>query len=276
MRIATILFMALCLSSYAQPNCQAFLYKGDTIKYKACIEAEKSDKYYQFAKEFQQILDQALSIDPTFAYAYREKSTAYLKSGDFITWKQLIDKAVEYDPEGQLGYRGWCRYQFFRDYKGAIRDIELLDNLVDYDIGNSINGDYHLHIARALCYKAIGNSDTAIHIIENQLADSNYFVGLYDYLHLGVLYLEKGKYENAINALNQQQTYNDIAENQYYLALALKAQGNMDGYIMHLQSAQNKYLQEYRMFDPYTEMADKIYMKDIDKELKQADIQANP
>ena len=70
---------------YSQPNCNAYLYKGDTLQYKACIEAEKTEKLYQFQREFQETLDNSIKICPNFAYAYREKSTAYLKSGDFLT-----------------------------------------------------------------------------------------------------------------------------------------------------------------------------------------------
>ena len=102
------------------------------MQYKACKLVENiDDKYYQFSREFQEIYDKAIEICPYFAYGYREKSVAYLKSGDFITWKELMDKAVKYDEKGNLGYRGWCKYQFFKDYYGAIEDFETLEKLVN-------------------------------------------------------------------------------------------------------------------------------------------------
>ena len=79
--------------------CYNFDFLKKEEKYKdftfACIEAEKTEKLYQFQREFQETLDNSIKICPNFAYAYREKSTAYLKSGDFLTWKKLIDKAVD-------------------------------------------------------------------------------------------------------------------------------------------------------------------------------------
>jgi hypothetical protein len=78
-------------------NCNAFLYQKDTLQYQACLIAEDAYQYYQYSREYQEILDKAIEKCPHFSYAYRNKSTAYLKSGDFITWKYLIDKAVEYD-----------------------------------------------------------------------------------------------------------------------------------------------------------------------------------
>lgn len=264
------LFISLALTSAltAQPNCEAFKYLGDEKRYKACKAAEKRAGHYQFSKEYQMALDEALEIDSTFAFAYRAKSTAYLKSGDFITWKKLIDKAVLYDPTGNLFYRASCRYQFFRDYAGTIADIELLDSLVDYDIGHSQNGDYHLHILRALSYKALGQKEKAIQIIRTQLQDSQHFPGVYDYLHLGVLFLETGAIESAIEALKKQADFNDLAENRFYLALAYKQQGNTTAYQEHLQFAREQYLAGFHMHDPYVSKMDEIFLSKILEEIQ--------
>ena len=135
-----ITLMVLPLSGGAQ-NCNAFLYAKDTLQYEACVIAEERDGHYQYSREFQEALDKAIEKCPYFSYAYLHKSVAYLKSGDFVTWKTLIDKAVELNTKENLGYRGWCRYQFFRDYRGAIVDIELLDSLISYDIGHSAGGE---------------------------------------------------------------------------------------------------------------------------------------
>lgn len=252
----------------AQPNCEAYKYQGDDLKYRACKVAEKRAGHYQFSRAYQEALDEALAIDSTFAYAYKVKSTAYLKSGDFITWKELIDLAVKYDPEGELFYRASCRYQFFRDYQGAIDDIELLDSLVDYDIGYSQNGDYHLNIIKGLSYKGIGNPNRALEILEEQLSDSTHYTGIYDYLHLGVLYLESGNYQKALEAFRRQESVNDIAENRYYSALAYKARGNKEKWRENIELAKAKYEARERMFDPYTEKIDQIFLADILAEIQ--------
>ncbi|WP_188442151.1 tetratricopeptide repeat protein [Planktosalinus lacus] len=267
-----IFILAVFLSSsmaFTQ-NCEAYKYYGDTLKYKACNKAKEAAGHYQFSKEYQIALDESLEIDPTFDHAYFAKSIAYLKSGDFVTWKRLIDQAVQYNPKEHLGYRGWCRYQFFRDYKGAIRDIEKLDRLVDYDIGQSQNGTYHLNIAKGLCYKAIGEKDKAIEIIEKQikLNEEENFVGAYDYVHLGVLYLETGKFEKAIETFKKQTHYNELAENQYYLALTHQKLGNKNESLACLKKAKELYIGKRRMFDTYSNPMDKIYLEDIENKLK--------
>ena len=253
---------------YAQSNCDIYRRSGDMKKYDACKKSESAGRHYQFSREFMEIQDQALAIDPTYAAAYKAKSTAYLKSGDFITWKILIDQAVEYDPKNTLGYRGWCRYQFFRDYKGAIADIEQLEKILGYDIGLSTNGDYHLKVAKALCYKGLGQKDKALEILENYLSANPDFIGLYDYMHLGVLYLELGKTEEAIVAFERQAMEFSHAESEYYWAMACKSLGQREACRQHLEEAKAKYLAYKYHLDPYTAAMDRIYLADIDTELE--------
>ncbi|UZD23380.1 hypothetical protein PBT90_08275 [Algoriphagus halophytocola] len=268
--IVTLLVISAFGKIHAQQNCNSYLYNGDSLKYEACLVTERLAGLYQFSKEFQEVLDEALAIDSTYDYAYRAKSVGYLKSGDFLTWKKLIDKAVLYNPVGNLGYRGWCRYQFFGDYEGAIEDIERLDSLINYDIGTSANGDYHLQIARALSYKALGHRAKAIEIIETQLADAEHFVGKYDYLHLGVLYLENDECEKALDLFTKQEKENDLAENQYYIAMVYRELNHRGEYIAHLEKAIDMYKQGRIMLDGYTHIADKVYLSEIETELKKA------
>ncbi len=269
MKVTCLVLLFLPLYLQGQPNCNAFLYAGDSLQYKACKVIEDIDKkYYQFSREYQQAMDEALQICPYFAYAYREKSTAYVKSGDFLTWKKLIDKAVSYAPLQYLGIRASLRYKFFADYAGAIEDIQQLDSLASYDIGSSNNGDYHLNVLKALCHKQLNKKQTAIATLEGQLAKSSHMIGAYDYLHLGVLYLETHQYLKAADTFIKQEKVNNLAENQYYLALVYKQQGERDKINHHLQEAKRLFLTGYRMRDPYNTMLDAIFLENIETELE--------
>ncbi len=258
----TILIALSPFFIYGQ-NCNVFLYQRDTAQYQACMLLQENNIYYQYSREYQELMDSALSICPEFSYAYRHKSVAYLKSGDFITWKKLIDKSVELLPKENLGYRGWCRYQFFRDYEGAIKDFELLEKISSDHLGYSAGGEYHLTIAKALCYKALENFHKAKEIIENKLNESAYDPGLYDYLHLGVLELNLNEPRRAISCFLKQTELYDMAENRFYLALAYKELGTHNKYVENMALAKEKYLENMRMSDPYTEMEDQIYLSDI-------------
>jgi tetratricopeptide (TPR) repeat protein len=264
-----LLFLCFCLPflAIAQPNCEVFLFNKDTLQYKACKMSEVIDgKYYQFSREFHEAFDSTLQICPYFAYAYREKSVAYLKSGDFLNWKKLIDKAVQYDPQGNLGYRGWCRYQFFRDYKGAISDFEQLETTITTDIGYSADGEYQLAIAKGMCYSALNQKEKAIEIFEKQLKAEGYSVRLYDYYQLGVTYFEVKDYENALKCLEKQSTINEFAENEYYKAKIHKTLNHPTEYQKHKQLALNLYQEKRRLFDSYTHHSNKVFYETMQKD----------
>lgn len=263
-----ILFLISFQILLSQDNCNVFKWAGDSCRYEACIYLEKAPSYFQLKREYHEIKDKALEICPEYAIVYKHKSTAYLKTGDFIGWKKLIDKAVELNPKENLDYRGWCRFQFFRDYKGAIEDIEELERLMNgHDIGHCQNGYYHLVIAKGLCYKMIGEKEKALSIIREQIEKDPSAVGLYDYLHLGVLYLEKGDPENAVTAFRKQIEVNDLAEGRYYLSMAYKQLNKIEDYKKHLLKAESLYKSGLYMFDVYTHQVDKIFLADITEEL---------
>ncbi len=264
-----ILFFAFVLMSsalYAPPNCE--IYRNDEKCYESCNEAMMAIRYRQGSFQSQKHFEKSIQLCPTFAYSYMEKAVPYLKRGLFIEWKEMIDKAVELEPEEYLGYRGWCRIQFLRDYEGAIRDIEKLKSLVNYDIGHCQTGDYHLNIALALCYKELGNLNMARELILNQLGAENYSEALYDYYHLGVLEYEAGNYEKAIIYLDRQIEVNDyMGETYYFKALVNKVLNQNDQYLQNLQKAESYYRSGKNRIDTYTETVDKIYLSDILEEL---------
>jgi len=253
---------------FAQKNCNVYKGEGDVCSYKACVFLQEAPSYFQLRREYHEIHDKAIEICPEYGDAYRAKSVAYLKTGDFITWKRLMDRAVELHPVENLGYRGWSHFQFFRDYESAIADIEKLARLTDQNIGYSQNGMYHLNIAKALCYKMIGEKKKAIAIIEDQIQADGDKIGLYDYLHLGVLFLEMEQFKKAENALLCQLEEYDCAENRYYLALVYKALKHSNSYFENIHLARSLYEKNRIMTDPYTHQIDKIYQRDINAELQ--------
>lgn len=265
--LLTLLAIVVVGRLYAQPNCNVYKMENNEPCYEACIIATSSTGS-QGSRVSQEDFDKALALCPTFAYAYFEKAVPYLKRGDFIGWKPLIDQAVNLSPSEYLGYRGWCRYQFVRDFEGAIADFDALEKIVGRSIGYAINGDYHLLVAKALCYKGLGDKAMAIKIIEDHVAASDYSEFPYDYFHLGVLKLEVGEIEEAISHLNKSLQYNpQLAETYYYLGLCFEKQGKIDEANRHLQKALGLYEKGSGRFDPYTTPMDKVFRVDIENAL---------
>jgi tetratricopeptide (TPR) repeat protein len=264
------LLASLGLVAYAEPNCNIYKMENNMPCYEACVLATTGGGA-QGSRKSQEKFDKAIEQCPTLDYAYMEKSVPYLKRGDFVTWKKLIDKAVALNTTLHLGYRGWCRYQFLRDYRGAIKDFEKLDTLFPHDIGYSQNGDYQLTIVKALCYSAIGEKDKAIAIIEAQLGKKGYSPMVYDYLHLGVLKMETEDIAGSIESLAKSIALNDyLAEPYYYLGLIYKSKNLKADYKSSMEKAKAYYLKGYKRFDPYTHPMHKVYLSDIERELTSA------
>ncbi len=247
----------------AQPNC--LVYQQDAFCYEACLEAEIAVSYSQGSKKSQEHFNNSINLCSTFDYSYFEKSVPFAKRGLIEEWYHLINKAVELEPNKHLGWRAWYHYFFLRNYSATLEDIEKLELLRADDIGETGDGRYHLKIIKGLCYKGLGNLDEAISIIEAQVSDKQFFVGAYDYLHLGSLYLDKRKYLKSIGLFDKQLEYNPVAEASYYKGLAFVELGDLNKATQSFNRAIKYYDDGYKVHDPYTELDDQIFKREIKK-----------
>ncbi len=255
----SLLILVVYSNLQAQINCNAI--EGEDCK-KAC--EIYNDSGYQGSRESQENFDKAIALCPSFSDAFMEKSVPYLKRGDFVTWKTLIDQAVDINPKSQLGYRGWCKFQFLRDYKGAIADLEALEKIYPTGyLGYSANGDYELHTTKAMCYSALGQKEKAVSIFESQLAKTDHNLGVYDHYQLGVTYFELGKYDKALENFEKQSKHNDFAENIYFKSKVAKIR-NKD-YLDLKELALKSYDEGKNMRDVYTHHFNKVYRKQIEE-----------
>lgn len=261
-----ILFFLNCLIFQTiisgQQNCE--ILKNDPICYEGCLKMNQEMNHRQGSYESQELLTNAIELCPSLSNAYFEKSVAFLKRGMFIQWKELMDKAVELNPEYHLADRAWAQYAFLHNYEETIKDLNNLIELKGTSfIGVGQQGDYDLRIILAICHKLIGRKEKAIEIIETSMADSDYYVGLYDYLHLGVLYLENNQLKKSIESFQKQIEENKIAEVYFYLAKVYTLMNNNIKAKKNLNIALELYDSGRKMHSYYYEFTDQIYKKDI-------------
>ena len=266
-KLVVLLILALpATNAYykLKPNCEAYRYMGEAC-YKACIQSNVAIQYRQGSRKSQEYFDKAIDLCPDFAYAWHEKAVPYLKRGKFVEWMAMMDKAVSLEEEERLGYRGWCRYQFLRDYEGAIQDIERLEEIFQsYDIGYAQNGDCHLLVAKALCFKGLGQTTKARQIMEDFVSHPDFFAMPYDYLHLAVMYLEAGMLRKAEKALEEQSKVNpNLADNYYYLAQVKRLQGQLQAAKTTMQKCLDLYEQGLYRKDAYTTPMDAVSKADL-------------
>lgn len=250
-------------------NCNAYLWLGDTAKYQACLVEKETYQYYQYDHRFQEGLDRVLAIDSTYAQAWSNKATAFLKSGDMLGYEHLMQKAVQYEPNEYLGVRGWCRYSFFRDYTGALADFYALKERTGNWNGYSVDGEYHFQVAVGLCFKGLGDYAKAIGYIQSYV-DSTGDFGLYNALHLGVCYLDIGETDRAIYYLEKQEQVFPFGDTQYYLAKAYVSINNIKAAQDALAIARQRFTQKGNfMFNYYNRHMDKVFPPQVEKLLDQ-------
>ncbi|GAA4385611.1 hypothetical protein [Hymenobacter koreensis] len=224
-------------------------------------------EFPQGSIQSQVYFDRAIAACPTFAYSYHEKSVPFLKRGDFQTWKQLMDVAVQLQPDRYLGDRGWCRFKFVHDYRGALLDLQRLQTLTNNQPGQSGDGSYDLRMVAGLCQRELGDLRGALATFDLCIADNTKQdrVGIYDYLHRGTTKLRLGEYTGALADFARQRTVNErLAETYYYTALAHYKRHETKAAITQLQTAKALWQQKHRLNDPYVSMPDEVSMHDID------------
>ena len=103
-----------------------------------------SQKRYDFAAHLQGVyLSQSYFEilkfqQPTNAEIYFEQSVPFNKRGDYERGFELLDQAVALNPRVYLGYRGYMKLRFLRDFKGALIDFDKLDNITPNVIDSKI------------------------------------------------------------------------------------------------------------------------------------------
>ena len=244
------------------------LFEDGSACRQGCEEALKGNRYKQGSKASQLQYQKAIDLCPTFAYAYMQKAVPFLKRGLFTEWKILIDKAVDLSELEFLGYRGWCRLQFLRDYKGAILDIERLLAISKYDIGYCQTGDYHLKVALAISYAGLKEYEKSIELLKTFIENNETDIGLYDYYHLGVWQYKLGLLDAAeLSFENQLKVNNSLAEVYYYKGLCKIAIGDYKKAKVYLEQSKNKFNKGEFMHNIYTTPFDNIMSKQIEHSL---------
>jgi tetratricopeptide (TPR) repeat protein len=265
-----ILFFILGSAGNAQPNC--LLFPEESPCRRACKIAETASDLYQGSKKSQELFDSAIALCPEMAFAWAEKSVPYLKRGDFITWRQLLDRAVELDPGQYLGYRAGCLFDCLRDYRNALKDLERLEKITGSPlVGHNANGDYDLNIVKAICQRELGNIDQCLLSFESYIKDREKKdrIGLYDHYHYGVTLFNLKRYDESLHQLEKQtRRYESFAETYYFIGLIYQEKGDHVLAKKYYEISLDKYTRSgYHRKDPYCEMPDQIFLSDIQKKL---------
>ncbi len=123
--------------------------------------AERYNYNVQMA-EWQNCLDEGLKKDSTIAALWQQKAMPYFKARKYEVGMQYIDKAVFYDPQQWLPYRGFIKCIFTKTYKESIADFQ--ECIKKYGDGYRMDHKYSFYIG--LCYLQLNEYEKAEKILK--------------------------------------------------------------------------------------------------------------
>jgi tetratricopeptide (TPR) repeat protein len=172
--------------------------------------------------------DSVIALCPDIAYTYQMKAVPYIQNGEYEKAMELVNKAVELDPEEYTDYRGFLKFVFAKDYHGALIDFKKAQELNPK--GYAMNHTYSFY--EGLCNLELKNYSSAEEnfkqdILIQKESDKEEGIHFNSSFYSGVLYYEMGNYNQAKeHLLNCLHVYPQYPIANFYLALVYKSEGN--------------------------------------------------
>ena len=165
-------WMKYCLSLALILSALFFIKTSDRLSNETYRELDINDRrklsadYLALAKSLEmgspkamRLLDKAARINPENELVWKELSWPYLYSGDYKKWSEYIDKAISLNPQEWQGNRGYIKLSFFKDYGGALYDIEAHDTIkTEISFRGRVYATSYL---KGLCYLGLENYELA-------------------------------------------------------------------------------------------------------------------
>lgn len=199
---------------------------------------------------------------PNFSDAFFERSVAFNKRGEYATGFKYLDKAVEIEPNKHLGYRGYMKLRFLRNYKGALVDFDRLDSLtpgvVDAPWGEDID------FLRGESYYGLENYAKAIECFQRSVNNQGVdWADVQTFVYQGLCNYELANFNAAISSYEAAlEQYEQTCEAYYGMGKTYLQLGDSLNATTYLKKAKETI--KYKRDDYYKEFLNEIYLKDID------------
>ena len=176
--------------------------------------------------EWQNCIDEGLKKDSTVAYLWQQKAMPYFKCKKYQVGMPYLDKAVLYNKQEWLPYRGFMKCIFTKDYSEAIIDFEECIKL--YGNGYRMDHTYSFYIG--LCYLQLNEFEKAEKLFDDYVADiyknRQQLEHPTAYFYQGIAKYELKKWDEAIAIFDKAlKIYPEFSDAKYYKAICWLKQG---------------------------------------------------
>lgn len=198
---------------------------------------------------------------PDYSNAYFEQSVAFNKYGSHAKGFELLNQAVDLDPELHLGYRGYMKLRFLRQFDGALMDFERLDtltpNVVDAPWGENID------FLKGECYFGKKEYNKAIESFNRTITNEKEdWAEVQTFVYLGLCEYELGNYEKAVSEFKRALSQSEhICEANFGLAKTYEKLGELTLAKVYLDKAEKDIA--YKRENEYNEYLNEIYLWEI-------------
>lgn len=228
-----VLFVVLLMTGCQNSNIQQPPVDIDKDQQQAIIDkylVDSARQYSYYSKEWQKYIDMGLSEDSTIAYLWQQKAMPFFKQGKYELGMQYLDKAVYYDKDSYLDYRGFIKCIFAKTYREAITDFE---ECISRE-GNNYVMDHSYQFYIALSLLQLNEFQKAEALLKEEVDRMHKergedWVHHLDLFYYGISLYEQEKYEAAVQtfdrALNNYPQFSDV---KYYKGVSLWHLGRVD------------------------------------------------
>lgn len=176
--------------------------------------------------EWQNCIDEGLKKDSTIAYLWQQKAMPYFKCKKYEIGMPFLDKAVLYDKQEWLPYRGFMKCIFTKTYRDAIKDLE--ESIALYGNGYIMDHPYSFYIG--LCYLQLNEYDKAEKLFDDYVNDiyknRQQLEHPTAYFYQGIAKYELKKWDEAIAIFDKAlKIYLQFSDAKCYKAICMLKQG---------------------------------------------------
>ncbi len=180
-----------------------------------------------FSQEWQDKLNEGLSVDSTVAYLWQQKAMPLFKQMKYKKGLEYLDHAVLHDREKWLEYRGFMKYLFVKDYSSAIEDFQqCIDEFGDQFVMDH-KYSFYIAISKIQLNEYLEAEEILRKGIEVVIQEEGYdWVHFLDRFYLGIALYEQKKYEIAIVEFDEVlEVYPEFSDAMFYKAMSLRHLG---------------------------------------------------
>ncbi|MCW2259649.1 tetratricopeptide repeat protein [Sphingobacterium sp. JUb78] len=237
------LSLAVTIISCKNRNIEKPPPERDKAKQEAIVEKYLTDsarQYSYYSKEWGKYIDMGLKEDSTIAYLWQQKAMPLFKQGKYEMGMQYLDKAVFYDKDNYLNYRGFIKCIFAKTYREAIVDFE--EAIARHGNGHIMDHSYKFYIALSLLQ--LNEFEKAEAILKQEidltvLRIGEEWIHHLDLFYYGISQYEQGKYDMAIKTFDRTlNKYQQFSDAKYYKAVSLVHLGKTEAASKLLEEAE--------------------------------------